>query len=759
MENQVVAQCSSDSASVRDVKRKANSVRGSAAKYAKGKDGIAAVDDVNAATRYLQWLWRKKFSHLTTFRLVQKYFLSGPTIEHVKSISFEALVVLLREKPIIAVSKACLQRIHLLSTFRHGSPSKALAPENVNVRVFLAGFMIAYRPTHVFESMGALEQALYESATPLLTTFERICSHIQSSPGKSFQEVPHELTKDFPTMLFEYLKRFKAWKVPDEAKLTCRIKHALIALYQAEEHLPPDEPEDSKLKIEFRTQIERLRSKLQQIAGVDALNQFDEQRRAGQIPGGGTGGPGGGGPGGAGGAGSAYAALPGRMTNEQLAHELLLDPTFQLDESGGCSVENPVFHRIRESFHQAFWDSLVDDLKLAAPCYVRVLRVLAEIRDGINDLAGSREAGSISEAVDLDFIKQQAEAGLYGWDNCKNLIAGIVAVIQRVQAPKRDEETKAKWKEVGQAMHDATGEEQPRAFCKGLEFLLDRVNAMRIDAANARLRLIAPVIKDHGIDYERGKFQDKLNDGTLTLERTQSWIRAVIRSEVASKAVELEALVEGRAASFVHVHSAAMLALVSAVAPVKPDLCPETLLFDVHRLAILQREFQYIVTSATILVTATHGLGATKNVADMQLLSGISEMFVPEDKLDIDVDQTISEIGKVLERSTLSREGRQSLIRALTQCSVPSDAVHQLLALRMRTFWGRIMKDGKVPVDLKFINASRALIPRIEKAATKLMSLANLNRTVHLPTYNKLIGEEALNLKRAEGQVEVKMEV
>lgn len=36
-----------------------------------------------------------------------------------------------------------------------------------------------------------------------------------------------------------------------------------------------------------------------------------------------------------------------------------------------------------------------------------------------------------------------------------------------------------------------------------------------------RLRLIAPVIMDHGIDYERGKFQDKLNDGSLTLARTE----------------------------------------------------------------------------------------------------------------------------------------------------------------------------------------------------------------------------------------------
>ena len=33
------------------------------------------------------------------------------------------------------------------------------------------------------------------------------------------------------------------------------------------------------------------------------------------------------------------------------------------------------------------------------------------------------------------------------------------------------------------------------------------------------------------------------------------------------------------------------------------------------------------------------------------------------------------------------------------------------------------------------------------QAATKLLSLSNLNRTVHLPTYNRLIREEALALR------------
>ena len=105
MQNQV-AQCSPEIASFRDVKRRknrsvfdlnsrilivcvsrnANFVGGSAAKLAKGKDGVAAVDDINAATRRLQLLWRKKFSHLTTQCVVRKYFSSGPTIAHVKSI-------------------------------------------------------------------------------------------------------------------------------------------------------------------------------------------------------------------------------------------------------------------------------------------------------------------------------------------------------------------------------------------------------------------------------------------------------------------------------------------------------------------------------------------------------------------------------------------------------------------------------------------------------------------------------------------------
>ena len=122
--------------------------------------------------------------------------------------SFDDLIVFLRNKEIITLSKACLQRVHLSSTFRHRIYRSVEDPESVNARVFLAGYMIAYRPTYVFESMGALENALFEAAVPLLESFQKIMDTVRHSP---FQSISLELTRNFPKQLFTYFRQFKVY--------------------------------------------------------------------------------------------------------------------------------------------------------------------------------------------------------------------------------------------------------------------------------------------------------------------------------------------------------------------------------------------------------------------------------------------------------------------------------------------------------------------------------------------------------------------
>ena len=142
--------------------------------------------------------------------------------------------------------------------------------------------------------------------------------------------------------------------------------------------------------------------------------------------------------------------------------------------------------------------------------------------------------------------------------------------------------------------------------------------------------------------------------------------------------MELDNLLEGKAAAFVHVHSAAMLSIVAEDVTVKADICPETLLFDVHRLGELQREFQNIVTSATMIITASHALTTTKNSEDLAVLSKISDILSSETK-EIDLEGTVNKIKVELSQSSLSENNRNAALRAILQCASPTDAVHCLM--------------------------------------------------------------------------------
>lgn len=587
------------------------------------------------AVNTIQNAWRS-LRPATTLRLVEAYLSTAPTTERIRDMSFDGLIEFLRNRVTIATTKACLERIQRLAIQRHGLPESVVLCESVNVRVFLSGWMIAFHPSKVFESIGALERALFNATGPLLTAFEAILTHVSKSPGHTFAEVPPNLTADFPTLLFDFVAKFRAWKVPDAARVAHRIRAALFALYQAERQLPADEPPDSRLRADFRSEIERMRSRLEQIAGAEALRRFDEERLNPSGSGEGNGGNGGNGGGGEGGNGGILGmTLPGRTTNDQLAYELLRNPDFRLDPSGS-NERNPVAKSLKDKFTAAFWDTLVDDLTLEKACYTRVLRVLAEIRVGIHDLAPTEVKACVCELINLPVIEAAVESGNHSMTDSKILITGIVAVIQRVQMLERENETRTLWAPISKSMDDLSqSKELPRAVVKGLEFLLERVNVMRIDAANKRLGAIWPVIKDHGIGYVRGKFQDRLKDGTLTLEHTKAWIDEAVRVKVGSAWLSLPDLLSGGLEACTEVHAAAVVALISGLPDAKT---PETLLLDAFYIQELQREFQYILCASVMLDTTQRHM---EQLQDAEALARVVGYFVDADKLVVDEAQVL----------------------------------------------------------------------------------------------------------------------
>ena len=327
--------------------------------------------------------------------------------------------------------------------------------------------MIVYRPNDVFESTGELETALSNSATLLLSQFKQICESIRNGSDP---------TDGFPALVQDYMQKFKAWKVADETQLALRLKIALAALYQA---LPLTH--DPRARTEINTQIERLRSKYVQIKGADEMRQFDEDRLAGvQFP--------------------AYRRSL-LSSNEQLAHELLLNPAYEFKDS----TENDV---------PELWSTMEAELLGSPPSYVLVRKTLEEVRSAIRIVSGNDE---IDAVMDIGFINTQPQ-----WDECVRFVEAIVGVIQRFQTPQRDEKTRANWEgSVLPTLRHATTAEQPRVFCQTLKFLMDWANGTRTDIANERIRYVADIVQTRGPQYERDNFQSKLDNGWLTLQSTE----------------------------------------------------------------------------------------------------------------------------------------------------------------------------------------------------------------------------------------------
>ena len=189
------------------------------------------------------------------------------------------------------------------------------------------------------------------------------------------------------------------------------------------------------------------------------------------------------------------------------------------------------------------------------------------------------------------------------------------------------------------------------------------------------------------------------------------------------------------------VHAAAVRSLVMGVGDLSAETNPETLRFDLYRLIALKGDFRYLVTAAAMIVTAADALRQSKVVA------AISDIFVPESRREIDREQVTYEIDRALESSTLDEKARVALRNKMLLCLSPLDAVHMLFAQRIRAFWEQLDWDGRMPSDLRTLNAACTLAQRINKAATELRRVITVDRWVHLTHYERIVNEEARKIE------------
>ena len=321
-----------------------------------------------------------------------------------------------------------------------------------------------------------------------------------------------------------------------------------------------------------------------------------------------------------------------------------------------------------------------------------------------------------------------------------------------MQSGSRQAATASEWQELEVALRAADISARPTLLARCLEFLLGRVNALRVDSANARLRRIVPMIKLHGTEYERGKFCERLSRGALTLEHTTAWLRGSLLRLSTVRPDVFAAILRGCPSAFVAAHAAAVMDLIvgdGAVVSAPPASWPETLRLDARRMRELSAEFRLLVLIAIAVVTVREqfdlGPPAAVSEAVAQELTAAPAPASPLPDAGSLEEQVAAVYDRFCSDAEATRRMRHLLRRRL---ATPTDPVHSLMRRRMRGVWeaaaGGRSGDGE-PVPL---GGLEALLPRVCEAAGRVGRMAAVNRQVHLPHYDSIIAEAAKSISQ-----------
>lgn len=449
------------------------------------------------------------------------------------------------------------------------------------------------------------------------------------------------------------------------------------------------------------------------------------------------------------------AATNTGMSNEQLAHELLLNGNFQLEDD--CHLYNfyqpnaAVYNTITDSFDRAFWASVEEELKLVPPCLTSFFGILSDIKERVIGFSlAYPEALGIKEIIDVEHIKAQVKQDAFTLESCKNLFYGIFGVIinlhGKMDATARMNKTIELWGEWKDKMEASAPNESAKRISEALHLILDRIHKIRVDIANVKIRKLAPVIRVSGINYEKANFTKSLVSGALTLERTEAWISKTVDFIMQSSEpfVALERPVEIKSLDDKNYKKILFVALVNLVADCngrkKKDI-PETLLLDQRRIRLLHAHFHIHVVS-TVILTQVY-MDIVKSVSDktraQEILQAVAKIIAVEQppKNPLNPKPTIDRVMDEISVHLPNPEQTRTLIDKHVE---PTNVVYKIMVQNFKKLWYHRLA-GISDYALRIPECARCIEKESVKHIRLMDNILLVSVRVHIQRYNDILGK------------------
>lgn len=430
------------------------------------------------------------------------------------------------------------------------------------------------------------------------------------------------------------------------------------------------------------------------------------------------------------------------VTNMALAHEIVLNGTFQLKPPE--PAEGSLEKMVKDIMHKAFWDSLEAQLNQEPPSYDHAIKLVGEIKETLLSLllpGQERLREQIEEGLDLSLIQQQAENGALDIGRVAPFIIGMMGAFC---APSRDEDVRK--------LHDIT---ETVPLLKAIFAVLDK---MKIDMANFAVRSIRPHLLQHSVEYERGKFQEFLNKQPNALDYTRKWLERSAKAlrnqqDQSDVGAGVGAGAEASCLQPLTVHNHAYLSLLKWDHSASPF--PETLLMDQGRFQEMQLELEQLTTVASVLLILYNCAGESISGLPglMERLKStvrvlLSEMHTPsfntEEAFATIGERMCVELKECLSKHALSpfTSDRQSALKGqIAAVKCPNNPILKLIDSRIQAYLLASLESSPHRSPVALPGGLAPISKELEEIALHFGRLVNFNKLVYSPFYQDLLQE------------------
>ncbi|GFY88535.1 T-complex protein 11 [Actinidia rufa] len=232
------------------------------------------------------------------------------------------------------------------------------------------------------------------------------------------------------------------------------------------------------------------------------------------------------------------------MENELIVNEVLHEQHHTFADSLNVNTEDQssIKAKIKEAVEKAFWDGITDAMKRDEPKYDRIVELMREVRDEICEIAPQSWKEEIFEVINLDILIQVLNSGKQlDMDYLGKILEFALTTLQKLSAPDTEDELKVahlstlkELTEICQAGNDSN-HSHIIALIKGLRFVLEQIQALKLEISKARIKIMEPLLKGPaGLDYLRNAFAHRYgppSNSSTALPLTMGWLSSVLDSK------------------------------------------------------------------------------------------------------------------------------------------------------------------------------------------------------------------------------------